>query len=433
MRSIAFTATFVFISFIVEAQDNYYPPTLSSEWETMPPDSLGWCQGKVDELMTYLEEQNTKAFILLKNGRIVIESYFGDFTAQSIWYWASAGKTLAGFTVGVAQEQGFLSISDPTYEYLGRGWTQSSAEQEEKITIWHQLTMTSGLDDQVEDSSCTLASCLFYKTDPGTRWAYHNGPYTLLGQVVSRATGETFNSFVNANVLSPIGGQGLFLPVGFDNIFFSQARTMARFGLLLLSDGKWNGETVLGDQAFLNAMVRPSQSFNQAYGYLTWLNGQNSFQVPGLQVQFDGSIMREAPIDTYAAIGLNGQLINVAPSENMVFIRMGESPSLGGTVPLGFNREIWARIADLNCVTTDTESAALPNIQLFPNPVSDVLKVQGLSSHEFILRITDFSGRELLQSENQEEIDVSQLPSGIYLAKLLVGDERIIIKKFVRQ
>ena len=106
---------------------------------------------------------------MLKDGKIAIEKYFGTFTKDSLWYWASAGKTLTAFLVGQAQEDGLLSIGDSTSKYLGVGWPGLTPEQERKITIRHQLTMTTGLDDGLEDNHCTLDSCLQFLAEPGTR------------------------------------------------------------------------------------------------------------------------------------------------------------------------------------------------------------------------------------------------------------------------
>ena len=134
-----------------QAQSLYFPPTTGNTWDTISPASLGWCQDKVDSLIQYVGDRNSKAFIVLKDGKIVIEEYYGTFTADSLWYWASAGKTLTAFTVGIAQQEGHLNISDTTSDYLGTGWTACTPAQEEKITIRNQLTMTSGLDDGVPD------------------------------------------------------------------------------------------------------------------------------------------------------------------------------------------------------------------------------------------------------------------------------------------
>ncbi len=103
------------------AQNIYFPPNTGNTWETVSPESLGWCTENIDTLYSFLEQKHSKAFIVLKDGRIVIEHYFGSFTQDSIWYWASAGKTLTAFLVGIAQEEGYFSIQDSTSEYLGDG------------------------------------------------------------------------------------------------------------------------------------------------------------------------------------------------------------------------------------------------------------------------------------------------------------------------
>ena len=106
-----------------------------------------------------------------------------------MWYWASAGKTLTGFTVGKAQEEGFLNIDQPSNLYLGEGWTSLDLEQENKITVKNHLTMTTGLDDGIANSDNTDPANLQYKAEVGTRWAYHNAPYTILDQLVESAVG----------------------------------------------------------------------------------------------------------------------------------------------------------------------------------------------------------------------------------------------------
>ncbi len=215
----------------------YFPPTVGSTWETVSPASLGWSTAYIDSLRDYLASQNTRAFLLLKDGRIAIEQYFGTFTKDSAWYWASAGKTLTSVLVGIAQQEGSLKISDTTSRWLGKGWTSTPSANEEKITVRHQLTMTTGLDDGVADPYCTERGCLVYKADPGARWAYHNAPYTLLDSVVRSATGVTLNQFFQTRIAVKTGMTGLFFKSGYNNVFASTARSMARFGLLILNRG----------------------------------------------------------------------------------------------------------------------------------------------------------------------------------------------------
>ncbi|MBL0096369.1 MAG: hypothetical protein IPP46_07610 [Bacteroidetes bacterium] len=68
------TGLFLFIFLNSQAQNLYFPPLTGNAWDTISPVSLGWCPDKIDSLTDYLENKNTKAFILLKDGKIVIEN-----------------------------------------------------------------------------------------------------------------------------------------------------------------------------------------------------------------------------------------------------------------------------------------------------------------------------------------------------------------------
>ena len=220
------------------------------------------------------------------------------------------------------------------------------------ITVRHQLTMTSGLNDDVDDPYCTIDSCLLYLAEPGTRWAYHEAPYTLLRNIIENVSGVGINNYAHEKLISQIGMNGLFVTQGYNSLFISTARSMARFGLLMLSEGVWAGNQILADNNYFNTMINSSQNYNQSYGYLWWLNGKNSFMIPQSQYVFDGHLSPNAPVDMYAAMGKNGQLINVIPSENMVWIRLGGAPD-EVLVPINLNNDIWAYINKLNCNSTN--------------------------------------------------------------------------------
>ncbi|MFM7400037.1 MAG: serine hydrolase, partial [Bacteroidota bacterium] len=70
---------FLFCSSL-NGQSLYFPPITGNTWETSPPQSFGWCQERVDSLYKMLDDNNTRAFILLKNGKIVLEQYFNGHT-----------------------------------------------------------------------------------------------------------------------------------------------------------------------------------------------------------------------------------------------------------------------------------------------------------------------------------------------------------------
>lgn len=399
------------------SQSLYFPPATGSTWDTLAPASLGWCEQKVDSMLNWIGTQETKAFIVLKDGKIVLEKYYGTFTQDSLWYWASAGKTLTAFTVGIAQQEGFLSIQDTSSKYLGQGWTNCSLTDEYEITVWNQLTMTSGLDDGVADPYCTDDACLTCLADAGARWAYHNGPYTLLDGVIEGATGQSLNLYFTQKVRNPIGMNGAFVMVDYNNVYFSNARSMARFGLLMLNKGNWNGTQIMTDTAYHNAMITTSQNLNKSYGYLWWLNGKQSFMVPGSQLVIPGFLMPSAPADVYSALGKNGQMLSISPSSNLLFIRMGNNTT--SAVSVTMPDAIWKMIGELECAPTATQEIVNSGIQLYPNPASRQIAISALASeHPFTVEIYNAQGQLCTQVAEQYLLDVTSLPAGFYYLKI---------------
>lgn len=404
----------------VKAQNLYFPPLIGNTWSITQPQDLNWCIDKIDSLYQYLEGKNTKGFLVLKDGKIVLEKYFNTFTQDSFWYWASAGKTMTAFLVGIAQQKGLFRLQDTSSKYLGKGWTSLGSAQEDKITIYHQLSMNTGLDDGL-DKDCTVDSCLKFKAEAGTRWAYHNAPYTLLENVVEAASGQSYQQFFNAELRNKTGIGGLWTRVGFNNVLLSNARSMARFGLLLLNRGKWDQTWVLKDSNYIKAMVNSSQNLNPAYGYLTWLNGKGKAMFPGSQIVFNTDLATNAPKDMYAAMGKNGQLINVVPSLNLVLIRIGDAPGDNSEVPVTFNNDIWKYFNKVICQPSAGLSAfsSLQNLKLFPNPTHNDIELSGILDNE-LKEITLYNLQGLLihSFEPKLKLSLEGIPRGIYLIKV---------------
>ncbi len=434
MKKIYFTIAIFFAFKGLFSQTLYFPPLIGKTWDTVSVQQLGWCADKIDSLYGFLAQKNTRAFLVLKDGKIVMEKYFGTFTMDSFWYWASAGKTLTGMLVGIAQNQNLLKITDTSSKYLGIGWTNESLAKEQLITIRHQLTMSTGLDDAVPDNDCTADSCLRYKADAGTRWAYHNAPYTILDQVIASASGQTFSQFFNTNLRNKIGMNGFWYKPDFNNVYYSNPRSMARYGLLLLNKGIWNGTPVLNDSSYFKQMTNTSQNINLSYGYLTWLNGKNSFMAPGTQIVFPGYLCADAPADMFAALGKNGQIINVVPSQNLVVVRMGDSPSDLGAVPITLNNDMWKYLNKVICKSTGSLNLEQvePEIKLYPNPAENSFSVFGLDeSKSVMVTITNLHGNICKKHNQIQNLSIADLQAGIYFVRVEHKD-RIVQLKLIK-
>jgi CubicO group peptidase (beta-lactamase class C family) len=319
----------------------YFPPVSGTNWDTKSISALGWKQEAVQPLLDYLELKHTKSFIILVNGRIVMENYFNGHSATSIWYWASAGKTLTATLTGIAEQEGFININNKVSNYIGTAWTAETLEKENLITCKHLLTMTSGIED-IANGDDVSPSKLTYKADAGTRWAYHN-VYVKLQDIITQATGQSWSNYFNAKLRDKIGMNGVWLPLDNNIVYFSNTRSMARFGLLMLNKGKWD-DTVILNETFFNAATSTSQNINLSYGYLWWLNGKSSYHLPQSQLQFPGSIIPNGPNDMFMALGKNDQKIYVIPSKKMVVIRMGDAADNVNLALSDFDDVLWQKI-----------------------------------------------------------------------------------------
>lgn len=326
---------------VVMNESMYFPSNTDTLWETKTLTSMGWNQAAVEELKTYLVEKHSKSFMILVNGRIVMEEYFNGHTSSDTWPWNSAGKTLVTTSTGIAQQEGLLNINNKVSTYLGEGWTSEPLDKENLITSRHLLTMTSGLNDS---SNLVIKSNLTYLADAGTRWSYHN-VFQKLMDVVAEASNQEFELYFNAKLKNKIGMEGVWNNGLIFKIYHSNTRSMARFGLLALNKGKWKNETIL-NEAFFQESISTSQNINPSYGYLWWLNGKSTYMVPGGQTVYPSTLVPNAPADMYAAMGAEDQRIYVIPSKNMVIIRMGDAsdPANPNFALSGFDNELWEKI-----------------------------------------------------------------------------------------
>jgi len=317
----------------------YFPPMTGDVWATKSIADLGWKQTAVQPLLDYLELKNSKGFIILVNGKIVLENYFNGHSATTVWYWASAGKTLTSTVAGIAQQEGLLNINNKVSDYIGTGWTSAPLAKENLITCKHLLSMTSGLDD---GSDGVAPANLQYKADAGTRWAYHN-VYVKLQDVIAKASGQTWSNYFNTKLRDKIGMTGAWIQVDNNSVYYSTTRSMARFGLLILNKGKWENTTIV-NEAYFNEATNTSQNINLSYGYLWWLNGKSSYHLPQSQLQLPGSIIPSGPNDMFMALGKNDQKIYVIPSKKMVVIRMGDAADSVNLALSDFDDVLWQKI-----------------------------------------------------------------------------------------
>jgi hypothetical protein len=138
----------------------------------------------------------------------------------------------------------------------------------------------------------------------------------------------------------------------------------------------------------------------------------------------------------YAGIGKNGQLLSIAPSSGLTFVRMGDSPnSPSSEVSTIFCNQIWQKINAVTCGSTsiNEEGNYFPEVTVYPNPVNQMLHIN-YKSELFNAELVDPFGRILLSQKGNTEsvsIDVASIPQGTYVLRLSDRFGRMIYSKII--
>lgn len=418
----------------IRAQTLYFPPATGTTWDTVSPTSIGWCQPSIDTLYSYLQRKNTFAFIVLKDGKIVLEKYFGTFTVDSLHLWNSASKSLTATLTGIAQEHGLINIDSPATHYLGPGWTSATPAQEDSITLRDLLTMTSGLNPLPAGcaNTDTSVACLDYLVPAGTQWTYHTGAYRKLENVMSNASGLNYNILTKNYVGTVTGMTGIWI----QQEFAGTARSAARFGLLTLNHDIWAGDTLLHDTAYFHAMTNTSQPYNLSYGYLWWLNGKASYMTPGPQIVTPGELIPNAPADMICGLGKDDQKIYVIPSTNMVVVRLGNAADSATDASSAFDNELWGYIDSLTCTPNGINDLHnKSDLSISPNPTNGLIYLNAENRSECRkISLYNMLGSLVAEYPYADQIDISLLPAAVYTLLVSDAEGRMIASaKIVRE
>lgn len=305
-----------------------------ADWVTATAVDVSLDNTKLDALIARAVEAESNCLAVVRDGRLVIDEYWNGTTAdddQEIW---SATKSVTSTIIGIAQDQGHLSIDEPASTYL----TEWLGTPSEEVTIRQLLTNTSGryhdFDTDygemiaAEDRSA-FSIALDQQHDPDTVWVYNNAAIQTLEEILERATGEDVGDYAQANLFEPLGMDVHFErdPSGAPATFMSlQAGCldMARFGLMALRGGEWGDEQIVSAD-YMSAATSTATDLNGAYGYLWWVNTDEPWVSPDPSVDTSQRFLPDAPIDAYAALGLFEQTVLVLPTHNIVVARLGSA------------------------------------------------------------------------------------------------------------
>jgi CubicO group peptidase (beta-lactamase class C family) len=273
---------------------------------------------------------NVHSILLVKGGKLVFEEYFYEYTEDSLHELRSASKSFISALTGIAINKGVIkSVNSRVLSYFPEYKITEGYELKKKITIENLLTNQSGLDCDISKEQSAGNETAMNNSDdwvkftlslpmsdvPGGKGMYCSGNPITLGRIIEKASGNNLHDFAYKNLFKPLGINHFkwnFKPEKANAEDFCQLyltpRSMAKFGLLYLSNGKWDGKQIISNKWVKESFAKHSVIQNVNYGYLWWLK-----YIDAEGVRHEG----------YAAQGNGGQRIFLFPKEDLVVVITG--------------------------------------------------------------------------------------------------------------
>src|SRR3954468_22022570 len=261
----------------------------SASWRTSTPAAQDMDPSRLERAATALAElPYTVSFLVIRHETLVFERYFHGSARNQSNNVHSASKSIWGAAIGIAIDQGRIPGADATIaSILPKRYGAATSLETGTITVRDLLTMTSGTrwnenttENRIEQTPDWVASTLQLPraAEPGTRFNYSTGDTHLSSAVLTAATHTSACEFIHENLLAPLGivaehwgrdPQGYFSG-GYN--FYATPRELAKFGLLYLNDGRWQGRQLV-PAAWVAASTtnQVDAGAPYSYGYDFWL------------------------------------------------------------------------------------------------------------------------------------------------------------------
>jgi len=278
------------------------------------------------------KEQDTLSLLVVHKGKLIHERYADGINKDTRTRTWSTAKSIAVTLIGMLVDQGKLDLDEP----IDIEWLPKVAEGEDdprnEITLRHLLNMSSGLYpvDSFGMEYATGSGLAYWAgssssigarkrgliREPGEFWDYENYDTLIAVNAMRKVLGKGYHQFPHQALLSKIGMHNTLLSTDRFGDFilssqvYTNARDLARFGLLYLQGGEWNGEQLISNEwiKFVRSPAPASRLRGSDYGGQWWL-------VPDER--------NDVPKDAYATAGNRGQYVIVVPSQELVIVRRG--------------------------------------------------------------------------------------------------------------
>jgi CubicO group peptidase (beta-lactamase class C family) len=312
-----------------------YAPVPGRDLEVSTPQEEGLDPNLVAQMYYDAGKLNTiYSLLVVKNDKLIAEGYFNKGSIDQKYNMQSAGKSYISALVGLAFDQGCLTdLDQPFLDYFPEYADQIEDPQKEQITIRHLLQMRSGYPWEESDRKLweTFIAGYFLDlmvdmtlvNDPGTEFHYSNLSPHYLGVIVERACGTPLRTFAEEHLFSPLEAElGEWYTTASDDRYpmgsgtqHTTARDAAKFGLLYLNKGVFDGKQVISSDWVKDSLTRYTK--NPTIDYTSLRIGPN-FDQAGYGYQWWA--IQSGDYIHYAALGHGGQIIAVLEESDLVVV-----------------------------------------------------------------------------------------------------------------
>jgi CubicO group peptidase (beta-lactamase class C family) len=305
------------------AAPDYWP---TEGWQTSTPEEQGLDSEKLAEGLRSIQQKQIPihSLMVIRNGQVVLDATFYPYDGNTLHSVASVTKSLTSTLIGIAIDQGKLSLSDRLVSFFPELTIANLDKRKNDITVRDLLSMSSGLDCVNEPNEPTVQAMeaspnwvqfgldLPMANPPGKHWEYCGVGYHLLSAILEKATGMTALEFARQNLFAPLGIQEAVWPtdpqgvnLGAGNVRLSPV-DMAKIGFLFIHGGVWEGKQVVSSEWVQEAIKKRYNvpGGTDRYGYGWW------------------SSVDEEQMSFFAQ-GNGGQMINLNPGYNSIVVTTG--------------------------------------------------------------------------------------------------------------
>jgi CubicO group peptidase (beta-lactamase class C family) len=270
-----------------------------------------------------------REYLLIKNGKLVLEEYFYGYNRDTSHFLASVSKSITSILIGIAIDQKIAAdVETKAYEFFPEYADTKWVDQKYPITLQHILTMAAGLDwdatrysrrdprhttHQMYDSGDPIGFVLDRNVieAPGEKFYYNSGLTILLGGIVKNTTGLYIDEFAGQYLFSPMGISDYHwdkFPDGnvqTDGGLHLRPRDMAKIGYMILKGGKWKGRQIVSEKWVAESTRKHINALGIGYGYQWWIGETKN---------------KNQAIKVFFASGHGGQKIFIAPQLDLVAV-----------------------------------------------------------------------------------------------------------------